>query len=323
MPPPEAPTVCVFAPSPLLTITLEASARAGEDELHVHAGGQGFWVARMLACLGVDVVLCGSFGGELGRISRWVIEQHGITVAATEAQARNGGYVHDRRDGSRLEIGRSYCDTLDRHDVDSLYGTTLVEGLRASVTVLTGPSERSILPDDVYRRLASDIGSNGGRVVADLSGNRLAAALRGGVMFAKVSEDELRRDGELAPDEPAEVGLVRLADRGATHLAVSCAAEGAYALVDDRSYRLTAPEFVPFDTRGAGDAMSATIAASIAWGEPLLDAVRRGVAAGALNVTRRGLGSGVARQISRIVDLVEVHELQPTPTPGDARVDAR
>lgn len=230
--------------------------------------------------------------------------------------------MHDRRHGSRLEIGRSYCDTLDRHDADNLYGTTLVEGLRASATVLTGPSERSVLPDDVYRRLASDIGSNGGSVVTDLSGGRLAAALAGGVMFAKVSEDELRRDGELGPDDPAEASLARLAGRGATHGVVSCAAEGAYALVNGETYRLTAPRFVPFDTRGAGDAMSAAIAASIAWGEPLLAAVRRGVAAGALNVTRRGLGSGVAGQISRIVDLVEVHELEPAAPPDETGADA-
>jgi hypothetical protein len=38
--------VLVFAPAPLLTITIE---RRGEDpDVHLHAGGQGFWLARMI-----------------------------------------------------------------------------------------------------------------------------------------------------------------------------------------------------------------------------------------------------------------------------------
>lgn len=39
--------VAVFAPSPLLTVTIEAGAE--RPEVHLHAGGQGFWVARLAA----------------------------------------------------------------------------------------------------------------------------------------------------------------------------------------------------------------------------------------------------------------------------------
>ena len=45
------PRVAVFAPSPVLTITVESLAPS-EDEIHIHAGGQGFWVARLAAILG-------------------------------------------------------------------------------------------------------------------------------------------------------------------------------------------------------------------------------------------------------------------------------
>ena len=49
------PSVCVFAPAPILTVTVEA-AEDEREELHVHAGGQGFWVARMLGVLGACVL---------------------------------------------------------------------------------------------------------------------------------------------------------------------------------------------------------------------------------------------------------------------------
>jgi 1-phosphofructokinase len=57
--------ILVFTPSPVLTITVEAWPD-GAAETHLHAGGQGVWVARLLARLGVGVLVCGPFGGEAG-----------------------------------------------------------------------------------------------------------------------------------------------------------------------------------------------------------------------------------------------------------------
>lgn len=64
MPP---PTIAVFSPTPLLTVTIEARSDGG-PELHVHAGGQGFWVARMIARLGEPVALCAPFGEDAGTL---------------------------------------------------------------------------------------------------------------------------------------------------------------------------------------------------------------------------------------------------------------
>ena len=89
---------------------------------------------------------------------------------------------------------------LTRHELDDLYGATLVEALTAEVTVLSGPQGDGVIDDDVYRRLAMDIRGNGGTVVADLSGSRLDAVLAGGVDVLKVSEEELERDGRIERD---------------------------------------------------------------------------------------------------------------------------
>lgn len=81
------------------------------------------------------------------------------------------------------------------HEIDELYGLALAEGLRARVIVLSGPDDPSVLPADVYRRLAADLGSNGRVVVADLSGEHASAALAGRVPFLKIAHDEAARDG--------------------------------------------------------------------------------------------------------------------------------
>ena len=184
------PHVVVFAPTPMLTVTVEVANREpATGEIHVHAGGQGFWVARLVAELGVDATLCGCFGGEIGTVAHGLIVDAGVHVTSVATAGSNGAYVHDRRSGERMEVAAMPATELSRHEVDELYGVTLVEALRAGLLVLTGPEDPTVLSHDVYRRLAIDVRANGGMVLADLSGGPLDAVLEGGLDLVKVSEE--------------------------------------------------------------------------------------------------------------------------------------
>jgi 1-phosphofructokinase len=301
------PRVCVFAPAPLLTVTIEKpSTDRGDGEVHLHPGGQGFWIARMLSRLDVDVVVCAALGGETGPILRRLMADAGLRVVGVDAGS-NGAYVHDRRSGSRVEVAAMPALTLSRHDVDDLYGATLVEALSADVTVLSGPRDGDdVLPHDFYRRLTVDIRANGGRVVADLSGGRLSAVVEGGVDVLKVSEEELERDGVLADAGSVDKAMMQLVADGAGSVIVSHGDERASALIDGEVVHAIAPALEPVETRGAGDSLTAAVAAGLARGGTLADALRLGSAAGALNVTRRGLGSGGRDQIERLAERVRI-----------------
>ena len=61
------PEIAVFAPNPLLTVTIEREG-AERDSIHFHAGGQGVWVAQMAATMGAAPTLCGLLGGESGEL---------------------------------------------------------------------------------------------------------------------------------------------------------------------------------------------------------------------------------------------------------------
>ena len=63
------PAVALFAPNPLLTVTLEVEGDERQS-IHFHAGGQGVWVAGMAAAMGATPVLCGLIGGEPGELLR-------------------------------------------------------------------------------------------------------------------------------------------------------------------------------------------------------------------------------------------------------------
>jgi len=302
----------VFAPAPLLTVTIESKPSASPaDEVHLHAGGQGFWISRLIAELGVDVVLCGSFGGESGRVAQALIENAGVGVHGIAATGSNGTYVHDRRSGERIEVASMAGDPLTRHELDELYGIVLLEGLESDVTVLGGPTGPPIVPSSTYRRLAGDLRNNGAKVIADLAGDPLTEALAGGVDVLKISADELRAEGRIGTDDPAEIveAMRALAAEGAEHVVTTRADLPAMAYVDHSFVVVRPPQLSEQDHRGAGDSLTAGIAATLATGGDLVDGLRLGAAAGALNVTRRGLATGRRAEIERLAAHVEIDTL--------------
>ena len=165
---PERTGVCVYAPSTIITVTIEQADDG--DEIHFHAGGQGFWISRLLGRLGVPTTLCSVFGGESGRVVRALVECEPIEIRAIEATDDNSAWVHDRRSGEREVLADSPGRALRRHVADELYGATMTAALEAGVCVLAGPHRGEVVPTDHYRRLATDLRANGTAVIADLSG---------------------------------------------------------------------------------------------------------------------------------------------------------
>jgi 1-phosphofructokinase len=300
--------LAVFAPTPILTVTIEAGNRHG-PETHFHAGGQGIWVARMAAALGARVVLCVTLAGESGDVLDSLLGREGVEVRSVRAHGRSASYIHDRRSGERVSVAETFGPRLWRHETDELYGVMLAAGLEADLSLLTGTQPHDVVGADVYRRLAGDLRANDRRVIADLSDEALDGALAGGVELLKVSHEDLIKRGLAAGPEPAQLlaGARTLRAAGADAVVVSRAEEPALALVEGGEFELVGPRFAAQDPTGAGDSMFAAIGVALAGGQEALKAMKYGVAAGALNATRRGRGTGQPADIERITARVHVH----------------
>lgn len=301
--------VVIFAPSPVLEITVEAHEDDGD--VHLHAGGQGVWQARMLLTLGREVELCAVLSGETGRVLGQLLREEGIGLVAVDREARGGVFVHDRRGGERVPIIESGGDALERHDQDELYGLTLRTALDARLVILSGPHGDGIVPAELYRRLAADLRTAGIPVVVDLAGERLEAALAGGVTVVKISDDELLADGRVQAREVAAIvaAMRELHQAGAEVVVVTRAERPALLLQDGVVHEVVAPRLDVVDSAGAGDSFVGAFAAVLAGGGNVPDAARLGAAAGAQNVTRHGLGTGDAETIERLRELIEIREL--------------
>ncbi|WP_182113352.1 MULTISPECIES: 1-phosphofructokinase family hexose kinase [unclassified Actinotalea] len=332
----DEPRVCVLALTSLLTVTVEDSAHGSGPEIHVHPGGQGLWLARMASVLGARVVACGPFAGETGAAAQHLAAREGVDLRATRYDGSNGAYVHDRRSrddagepGEREELAAADPTPLGRHELDDLFGTLLVEALEADVVALTGADPPDTVPADFLARVARDLRRNGSTVVADLSGDAALAVVAEGLDVLKMSHSEMVDAGLAEGPELAQLLAGARAVLAGEHaddarsddaedegrgrvgaMVVSRAAEGTLVVTREGAWQVTAPPVSTVDHRGAGDSLTAAVTVGLGRGLELLEAVRLGAAAGALNVTRRGLATGHRDQIERFVERVTVEPLE-------------
>lgn len=307
-------TIAVVASSAFVSITVETGSSSETCDIHLHPGGQGIWVARMLAGLGERPVVCAPLGGETGRAISGLAQEWDIELDAVVTGRPSAAYVHDRRSGAREEVARSAVPELGRHDVDDWYGRVLDRAIAAGTCVVTGRWTPTDVPTDVYRRLGADLEAAGVATVGDLHGDELDAYLEAGRLdWLKVSRGDLVDDGRLGPDDDGEEAALsaarELVEAGACRVVLSRAEKPALAVTEDGAVRIAGPLLEVVDPTGSGDSMTAGLAMALRRGMSTEDALRTAWAAGAANVTRHGLGSGSDDLIKRLAQQATIEEV--------------
>jgi 1-phosphofructokinase len=305
-----APRVTVFGPHPILGTTIERRGQ-DRDEIHVHPGGQGVWVARMAAELGAQPVLCGFKGGETGRVLTPLLEDLPGEARCVETAAPSGSWVIDRRSGEREMVAVCWSDLPSRHEVDDLFSLTTAAALDSVVLVVCGPLPSDALPLDLYEKLVADARAGDTKVVVDLGSPRLDHALRGRPHVVKLDEWQLAELVSGPVDEPEQfrAAAEQVLERGAQAVIATRGAEPALVLRDGSAWELTPPQFEEGAAEGSGDSMVGALAAALARGLEWEDTLKLGAAAGATNFLRRGLGTGSREVVERLVAHVELRRV--------------
>jgi 1-phosphofructokinase len=303
--------VAVFGPHPMLSITVEAMTADGGDDIHVHAAGQGVWVARMAAELGAEATLCGFAGGETGSVLRPLLEQLPIELRLVETTAASGAYIHDRRSGERVPLAQSASLPPSRHETDDLFSIACAAALDADVLALCGPYPSEALPLEIYGNLVADVKANGTPVVVDLSPPRLDSALEGKPDLVKINDWEVAKfiAGPVDTEARMRAAMERLLEAGAGAAIVTRAEEPAMVLRGGEAWELIPPRFERGAREGCGDSMMGGLAACMAAGLDWEETLRVGAAAGAANFLRHGLGSAGRAVVDDLARRVELRPL--------------
>ena len=298
--------VAVFGPHPLVSVTIER--RGDADDVHLHAAGQGVWVARTAAELGAATALCGFAGGETGVVLRAALEQLPFERRLVETAGETGTYVHDRRTGERRMVACALSPPPSRHEVDALFSLTVAAALDADVLAVCNPFPAGALPMSVHGDLVRDARTNGIAVLADLSSPRMDSALAGGPDLAKLNDWELAEyvQGPVGPPDELRSAAARMLDAGARAVLVTRGERSAVAFRGDEEWEVVPPRFERGHREGCGDTMFGAIAATWARGAPWEEVLRTGAAAGAAAFLRHGLGSVTAEVVDELRSSVRV-----------------
>ncbi len=301
------PRVAIFGPSPTVTVTVERRGDS-EDELHFHPGGQGVWVARMVATLDAEPILCGLVGGEAGPLLRSLLADLPGELRLVETAGGTTSYVTDRRSGERRLVASDLAKPPSRHEVDELFSSACATALESDVLVVCNPFPGEILPLPIYSDLVSDARQNGTPVLADLSSPRLDSALEGRPALVKLNDWELAEfvNGPVDSPERLRAAAERLLESGAGAALVTRGEKPALALRDGQALMVTPPRFERGSREGCGDTMMGAIAAAWARGLDWHQTLTLGAAAGAANFLRHGLGTGSASVVDGLAGQVRL-----------------
>ena len=197
--------IAVFAPSPLLTVTIEVGT--DHPEVHLHAGGRGLGrAARRDAGSGGGC--CCALGGEPGRMLKGLIEVEPLDARGPRPAATpNGVYIHDRRSGARIEIV-----SVDSRPLGPARNGRVVRD-RARRRARRQGDDGDRLPAAGRRRSRrsidgwiSDLRANEKVVIADFTGPPLRGTLKAGVELLRLNEEELVWERATLPAmTPAEI----------------------------------------------------------------------------------------------------------------------
>jgi 1-phosphofructokinase len=307
----DKPRVAIFSPNPMVSIAIESFSAEGGDDIHVHAAGQGVWVARMAAELGAEPVLCGFIGGEVGTVLRPLLEEMPIDLRLVETAEPSGAYIHDRRRGEREPVAQSAALPASRHEVDDLFSVTVAAVLECDLLAVCGPYPDNTVPLEIYGGLVSDVKENGVQTIVDLSSPRLDSALEGKPDLVKINDWQIAGfiSDAVDSEERMRAAMEQVQEAGARSVIVTRAGEPALALREGRFLELTPPKFERGSREGCGDSMVGALAATIAGGREWEDVLRLSAAAGATNFLRAGLGTGSRAVVDELAPRVHLREL--------------
>ncbi|WP_116997548.1 PfkB family carbohydrate kinase [Desertimonas flava] len=298
--------VVIVSPALLVSVTIEAGPDGG-DEVHVHAAGQGYWVATMLHSLGAQPIMVTTCGGEMAGVAAAMARDE-IDLRVIAAAGAGGSYIDDRRSGTRRRVAEEAPTPLDRHTVDDLLAATVAAGLESGLVVVTGSNGHETVKPSFFTALAGGLKAVGVTVVADLSGPELLATIDGGIDVLKIADNELSALDGLGGVAPDDLGgrAQALRERSGADVFVTLADAGAFALTTEGSFTGKGPTLRTVESRGAGDSFTAALAGARQAGLDVSTQFRLALAAAATNVLRHGLGSATMEAVTSLLDRVSV-----------------
>jgi ribokinase len=255
-------------------------------------GGKGANQAVAASRAGAQVIMLGAVGDDdLGRHALDGLAAEGVDISACRRLA-----------GEHTGLALIMVDDEGENQIAVASGANARMGeaiIRGEAALIEPPSSAVCLlgfevPNDVALAAARWASGLGLRIVLNPAPARPIPdeLLATGPILTPNSTEAQSLTGIEEPEEAA----ASLSARTHAPVIVSRGAEGALLWTEGRATHLAAMKVDPVDTTGAGDALNGILAAELARGEPLEQALRWAMVGAALKTTKPGAQAGLPRR---------------------------
>lgn len=267
------------------------------SSVSVVPGGKGFNVARGVIRLGSQATAYGFLGGPVGEALRAMILADGVIDRHTDiAAGTRVCFIVVEPDSARSTVLNEPGPMVTEEEI-SRFLARLREDCRPNDIVILSGS----LPDSVDPRVAREIvaigNEAGARMILDIHGASLRAAVEAAPWMVKCNRDELLGlidDGlpravaerrRAMPLADLAVEMLVLRTRGIELVVVTLGSEGVLLADRDGVIQAVVPEVAVVNSTGAGDLLMAGLAVGIERGMQPREAIVLGAACGTSSST--------------------------------------
>ncbi|MCY4021225.1 MAG: 1-phosphofructokinase family hexose kinase [Chloroflexi bacterium] len=275
-------------------------------------GGKGLNMMRAVKILGGHPLSMGLLGGHTGRMVAAMVGEAGYEAEWTwfDGETRTCTIIANA-DGVSTVINESgqvgsadwraladdVCRVAESQSARTIcFCGSLPEGAPADA------------PADVIERLKA----LGKRVWIDSSGRALGNAIAAAPFAIKVNAEELAAVMHVDAQKRREVidAAASLLNNGIQIVVISLGAEGALLFAKEAFVKATPPVIEPVDPIASGDCLHAGIVTALARGASHAEAIRSGVAAGAVNALYAGGAQFGYRHYLQVLSETRVENLK-------------
>lgn len=305
--------ILTVVPNPSLDKTVvlagfELGKNYRASEVLTLAGGKGFNFARALKAFGQTTRLVAPLGGHFGQRLLELARQDGLDCdpQVIEAEARTCLTIIDPAAANRLTEVYENGVPLEPGDWQKLVDRAAGHFKEAEFMTVCGSFPPGVPSNGLYE-LVKRAKAAGLAVMLDTFGPQLEGVLGLEPDLLKINQYEAGATvgREIDTPEQAFAAAAELKKRGARQVVITLGKEGAIGLTaGQESFGWQSPEVAAISPIGSGDCFFAGVAASLADGKSLAEAVRWGIAAGAANTLQVGAGRFSQDDLAQLYPLV-------------------
>lgn len=269
------------------------------------AGGKGINVSRVLKRLGIDNTATGFIGGFTGKFITDTLENEAIATNFVQVLEDTRINVKIKADAETEINGTGPIVTSEQ--LAEL--KEILSGLSEQDTVVFAGSSNKNLGNIVYKELIRLTRQTGAQVVCDFEGQTLIDSLEFQPLLVKPNNHELGDifGVKLEKLDEIEKYAREILAKGAQHVIISMAGDGALLVTKDGTYFAKPIKGIVKNSVGAGDSMVAGFTGEFVRSGNAVEAFKWGVACGTATTFSDDLAT--ADFIDKTYEKVEVEKI--------------